>query len=680
MSNLLDNLISSPPSDLCFNCNEFTKDSFSVDQFLQEHRNMANLETMRDDLGVYLKTLRSAMIELINKDYADFVNLSSNLIGLDKAITSIQLPLGQLKEELLVVQNNIEDALNEVSAHLVRRKKIQEKKRSLKSLNRVHCSLKKLNCLISEMSSEKDFTLNCLQLERAAMEYNQLQFHVSRCSMYLSKTDSQNLEEIRKNLYKFLDTQFVECQNKDKEDQLCRILGIYLSLGMSSQAEQSYRREKVSPAMRTLIHEEALASNPRGLSGLYDSLISFIDDEMKVLRIATQLSDKRCKVNGFDFVVNSYWPEVEERLELNLTSIYAPGNPDHFFMCYSDTLQFLNKLESRCDKKVLREHPQYQSFMMRWNLPVYYQIRFQEIAGSVEAALEEYQSATGEWKLAATAVVWASLLRCWADKVFISQLTHRFWKLNLQILGRYFTWSSELLKKSEEGKLKVEIETWVYLYSDLTALAERLDELFIVASSRLLPAVSQTMRDQLHKCMDEWKEKLKSQLGPVSGRLVRSVSVGSVAALRQVNEVPRLYRRTNRDPPTRSLPYIDSMLEAPLAFHLKHQSHPHTLMWLQSIFSDITDQYYVAVMAVLTSVQKTEESLRRLKKIRDKSIATGSTPDRGGDDDKIRMQLYFDANYYCKKIEELGIKKENVDHLKDLLKLVETLHNKNGLK
>jgi hypothetical protein len=63
---------------------------------------MANLEMLRDDLGVYLKVLRSAMIELINKDYADFVNLSSNLNGLDKAINGIQVPLGQLKEEVLV--------------------------------------------------------------------------------------------------------------------------------------------------------------------------------------------------------------------------------------------------------------------------------------------------------------------------------------------------------------------------------------------------------------------------------------------------------------------------------------------------------------------------------------------------------------------------------------------------
>lgn len=73
-----------------------------MDQFLQNHRKKANLETLRDDLGIYLKVLRSAMIELINKDYADFVNLSSNLNGLDKAITGIQVPLGQLKEEVLV--------------------------------------------------------------------------------------------------------------------------------------------------------------------------------------------------------------------------------------------------------------------------------------------------------------------------------------------------------------------------------------------------------------------------------------------------------------------------------------------------------------------------------------------------------------------------------------------------
>lgn len=73
-----------------------------MDDFLSNHQDVVSLETMRDDLGVYLKVLRLAMIELINKDYANFVNLCATLIGFDKAIVKIQVPLGQLNEEVLV--------------------------------------------------------------------------------------------------------------------------------------------------------------------------------------------------------------------------------------------------------------------------------------------------------------------------------------------------------------------------------------------------------------------------------------------------------------------------------------------------------------------------------------------------------------------------------------------------
>lgn len=46
-----------------------------------ECRRHVPLETLRDDLAVYMKVLQNSMIELINKDYADFVNLSSNLVS-----------------------------------------------------------------------------------------------------------------------------------------------------------------------------------------------------------------------------------------------------------------------------------------------------------------------------------------------------------------------------------------------------------------------------------------------------------------------------------------------------------------------------------------------------------------------------------------------------------------------
>jgi hypothetical protein len=39
-------------------------------------------------------------------------------------------------------------------------------------------------------------------------------------------------------------------------------------------------------------------------------------------------------VKGFDFLVNSFWPEVEQRLELHLPLIFAPGNPEMFYQVY----------------------------------------------------------------------------------------------------------------------------------------------------------------------------------------------------------------------------------------------------------------------------------------------------------------------------------------------------------
>lgn len=76
---------------------------------------------------------------------------------------------------------------------------------------------------------------------------------------------------------------------------------------------------------------------------------------------------------------------------------------------------------------------------------------------------------------------------------------------------------------------------------------------------------------------------------------------------------------------------------------------------------------------VLTSVQKTEESLRRLKNLREKSTTNQMERSITGisDDDKIRLQLQVDIVSWTMEIEKLGIKKENIESLVDLTKLVE---------
>ncbi len=74
--------------------------TFDVDSFVVEHKKKVSLEKLRDDLIQYHNILKSSLIELINQDYADFVHLSTHLVGLDKALGKLRDPLETLKSDV----------------------------------------------------------------------------------------------------------------------------------------------------------------------------------------------------------------------------------------------------------------------------------------------------------------------------------------------------------------------------------------------------------------------------------------------------------------------------------------------------------------------------------------------------------------------------------------------------
>ena len=69
------------PQSSCFNRSDFMLDDFQVDKFVAECKKVVPLNVFKKDLDDYLKLLKNALIELINQDYADFVNLSTNLVS-----------------------------------------------------------------------------------------------------------------------------------------------------------------------------------------------------------------------------------------------------------------------------------------------------------------------------------------------------------------------------------------------------------------------------------------------------------------------------------------------------------------------------------------------------------------------------------------------------------------------
>ncbi|XP_044928734.1 conserved oligomeric Golgi complex subunit 2-like isoform X6 [Mustela putorius furo] len=67
------------------------------------------------------------MVELINKDYADFVNLSTNLVGMDKALNKLSVPLGQLRE-VLSLRSSLSEGIRAVDERMCKQEDIRKKK------------------------------------------------------------------------------------------------------------------------------------------------------------------------------------------------------------------------------------------------------------------------------------------------------------------------------------------------------------------------------------------------------------------------------------------------------------------------------------------------------------------------------------------------------------------------
>lgn len=61
-----------------------------------------SLEQLRDELQLHVRTLNARVVELVNNDYADFVNLSAHLVAIDKRLQAIGAPFENLSSQITV--------------------------------------------------------------------------------------------------------------------------------------------------------------------------------------------------------------------------------------------------------------------------------------------------------------------------------------------------------------------------------------------------------------------------------------------------------------------------------------------------------------------------------------------------------------------------------------------------
>uniref|UniRef100_A0A8C9VV96 Conserved oligomeric Golgi complex subunit 2 n=1 Tax=Scleropages formosus TaxID=113540 RepID=A0A8C9VV96_SCLFO len=675
-------------------------DDFDVDHFVAECRKRVQLEELREDLELYYKLLKTAMVELINKDYADFVNLSTNLVGMDKALNQLSVPLGQLREEVLSLRSSVNEVIQAIDDRLSKQDDIQRKKMCVLRLIQVVRSVEKIEKILHSQSSKDTASLEMNSplltgqiLERIATEFNQLQFHaVQSKGMPLLDKVRPRIAGITAMLQQSLEGLLIEGLQTSNVDMIRHCLRTYATIDKTRDAEALVGQVLVKPYMDEVIVEQYVKSSPSGLQNMYGKLLEFVPHHCRLLREVTGgaiSSDKADIVPGYDFLVNSVWPEIVKGLEERISSLFNPGNPDAFYEKYAITMDFVRKFERQCGSQAsvrrLRAHASYQSFHNKWNLPVYFQLRYKEIAGSLENAISdglEEAPAGSPFLLRVSNTLWGGLLQCWAQGVYMPPLAHRFWKLTLQLLSRYATFLTEVGVLNKVPPSDVSKDPVKPLPSSASSTSSRTSQEDTGSETGGPTALStkhmvfimadlDRLQEKIPELSDMIRQKLEligfSNFTIVSGISLKQVThhLGErcFSYLKSASEVPRLYRRTNK---------VCSTSQTSIAGMFINGGRPAIQTAFSSRHRKCRPRYYETISDVLSSVKKMEESLKRLKQARKTAVSNSTGASSGpSDDSKIRLQLALDVEYLGEQIQNMGLQTSDITLFSSLLELVQ---------
>ncbi|KAH8915211.1 COG2-domain-containing protein [Atractiella rhizophila] len=453
------------------------------------------------------------------------------------------------------------------------------------------------------------------------------------------------------------------------------------------------------PRPNTLTTDEDLQIT--GLCHLYNAVLSYLSSECgRILEVAERKLSGKGGEDEFYILANVLFDEIGKRMMNELgTVIWAPGRPDKFHQNYTLTRNFIDRIESLCPTlrhlQVLRAHPTYVAFHKRWQLPVYFQLRFKEIVVRVEGGIDEGAAPPNEKGvfLKGTLAVYNGVKSCWDPNVYLYDLSHRFWRLSLQLLSRYRTWLDETLpsylpntsnamqrnptdspgparpstpglqaQQEEEKKDNNILRQCALVVADAKKLERAVYDLWNRDIREKLPV---TERSAAEGALETTVSNILEILPPLTASVLSILSRRCSEAIKNVARMPTQVRSLRRSP-TEASTYMGSMTK-PLKMFLDVEGRVCDEVtareWAKKVLEDVISKYAQALVAM----RKTDDSLRRLK--RGKQQTTSSFFFRSQqkeiqeeeEEDNVRIQMQHDLKYLEDSIEGLGVKLRGMD-------------------
>lgn len=449
-------------------------------------------------------------------------------------------------------------------------------KRNHSQQNHIHLKLGILNSTVYInvviTLIEASVVENLLTLERIVNKY-------SFEKIYLDELDlmTPDIEKVVKNvelkLLSNINNCFLKAVKDNDENIILRCLRMYVDLQLQDEAHDIFKTHIIKPALQPFLSERYLEKCGQDLNKVYVNIKHILDTTVERV---TNIVNDNSELSSFSFILKSFWKEFDWQSRAGLPHITAPGNPELFQRRFTSTYNFLMYIAGKADdKSLVRLDDSFQAHLKRFNLPVYFEIKFQQIAGKFETdtlhfTLENITADHGKhsFKLKLTTIMWNAIVSCFQEDTYIDQLADQFIRLSMLLLSRY----AEHVMKLLNYIIASAVLNDVFIINVLIDL-NKAESLLALKCQRSVD-VEKTTFSIVNKEMWQVLISVFKANGHVishvrnayTSHLTNLKVKACVSHLQGVTAIPRLYRRTNRSPPKEASAYMMEALQPVLKF------------------------------------------------------------------------------------------------------------------
>ncbi|KAE8123920.1 hypothetical protein FH972_018837 [Carpinus fangiana] len=661
---------------LWFKPSLFLSSTFDSESYVSELRTFVPFDTLRSELQAHLAALHHELVDLINRDYADFVNLSTKLVDVDAAVVRMRAPLVELREKIDQYRGSVDRSLVALKNGLKQRSEAASARETLELLLDTFHVVSKVEKLIKELPSvpadwsngdvnlaERNSMSNgvsaplvengtnlretqSMLLERIASEMNRLKFYIAHAQ---NLPFIENMEKRIQSASLLLDASLGHCFTDGLEHQdanaIYNCLRAYAAIDNTRSAEEIFRTTIVAPLIQKIIPHDMSAviagSSRDELENDYQQIKQCVDKDFKFLLEIS--STENSGLHVFDFLANSILKEVLSAIQKGKPGAFSPGRPKEFLKNYKSSLDFLAHLEGYCPSRSavakFRAEAVYVEFMKQWNIGVYFSLRFQEIAGALDSALtatslvsvQNIHSGEGislKLTLKQSVTLLESLRSCWREDILVLSCTDKFLRLSLQLLSRYSNWLSSGLAARKMGNtgsssgfewvVSAVPDDFIYIIHDVNCLVKEVCGGYLERVLELLSSCSADVLDSVKQSILQGGRSLMDLVPLVINTIIEALVEKSVEDLRQLKGITATYRMTNKPLPVRHSPYVSVVLR-PLKALLDGERATAYLTTesrnelLLGAATEITGRYYELAADLVSVARKTESSLQRIR-------------------------------------------------------------------